>query len=144
MAKTAKEIILAHINKRGHSTSSELSGLLDMSRQMVARHLRDLIRSGALIKEGSTKNARYQLNKNTRTSQRKPKSLRIIRKIKDLSEDQVFLEIELRLNLRKCLSPKAHSAAYYGFTEMLNNAIDHSKSKEVLIEVGVVDDFFPV
>ena len=44
------------------------------------------------------------------------------------------------MNLTRTISPKANDIARYAFTEMLNNAIDHSQSEKCLVEV-IVDEF---
>ena len=44
------------------------------------------------------------------------------------------------MNLTRIISPKAYEVARYSFTEMLNNAIDHSQSEKCHVEV-IVDEF---
>ena len=49
----------------------------------------------------------------------------------------MFDEVELFTNLRRRTSAFAVELLRYAFTEMLNNAIDHSKSRECLVEFGL-------
>jgi len=54
--------------------------------------------------------------------------------IKGLEEDIVFRDFANLLNLNSQLGQNAFEIAHYAFTEMLNNAIDHSFSEECFIE----------
>lgn len=53
-------------------------------------------------------------------------------KLEGLAEDQIWSEIQSELDLNK--SNNARDVTMHAFTEMLNNAIDHSKGSEVSIE----------
>ncbi|MFQ5585624.1 MAG: STAS-like domain-containing protein, partial [Thermodesulfobacteriota bacterium] len=57
--------------------------------------------------------------------------------IKGLEEDKVFLELAPFLNLKSRLSKNALGIAHYAFTEILNNAIDHSESTKCQVEVSL-------
>lgn len=114
-------------------SSSDLVRKFGMSRQTAARILSNLSMSGLLLKEGSTRSAKYSLQKR-KTS---PSSVHLIKKIKGLAEDKVFDEINLRLGLSTELSKNIYSIAYYAFTEMLNNAIDHSNSDKAMIDIEI-------
>jgi anti-sigma regulatory factor (Ser/Thr protein kinase) len=63
--------------------------------------------------------------------------------LKGLEEDLVFREIDLRMGLAKKLSPAARKIVSYAFSEMLNNAIDHSHSRKgsVRLSYGGQVDF---
>lgn len=54
-------------------------------------------------------------------------------KLKDLQEDEVWRDLADELHDR--LSPEGRSIAHYAFTEMLNNAIDHSGAETVRVRV---------
>jgi anti-sigma regulatory factor (Ser/Thr protein kinase) len=90
-----------------------------------------------VIKEGVTRGAVYKIATTERKASRK---LKKSFPLDGLEEDRVFQQISLALNLPKIVSPKAFEIAKYAFTEMLNNAIDHSQSEKCSIEV-LVDEF---
>jgi anti-sigma regulatory factor (Ser/Thr protein kinase) len=107
---------------------------LKISRQMAARHLSALVQAGKIHKTGSTRSAIYFWGP--------PKAANIlevglIKSLKNLREDQVFDEVKSKLSLRSHLNKEGQRIAYYSFSEMLNNAIDHSESKNAQVTVAV-------
>ena len=58
---TTRDLILAYLEREASATSTELAGHLGVTRQAVNLHLRPLIDAGAVVKTGSTRNARYFL-----------------------------------------------------------------------------------
>ena len=60
---------------------------------------------------------------------------------KGCDEDRVWDEIEVRLRLNRKLNPNGLSILRYAFTEMLNNAIDHSQSDRCTIRIVVGPTF---
>lgn len=97
-----------------------------VSRQAVNRHLRNMIAQGSLTATGYTRQRSYHLALLT--------SRQFQFKISpDLHEDQVW-----RDHVRPLLDNVPDNVlriCNYGFTEMLNNAIDHSEGTTVLIIV---------
>lgn len=128
-----KDKILKIAKTRSSVRTHELVKKLKLSRQTVAHHLKTLVNAGNLTKTGSTRNATYAFA-------RKPvpifsPEVKMTKKARMLEEDRVFEEVSKRLNLKKNLSPNVWKIAYYSFYEMLNNAIDHSRSASVNIHV---------
>jgi anti-sigma regulatory factor (Ser/Thr protein kinase)/predicted transcriptional regulator len=124
-------LILKLAKRSSGVKSSDLIKVLGLSRQMVARYLSGLTEIGELRKEGSTRSARYFIAQKGAPSALK--ELRFTKKRKGLEEDVVFQELSLRANLARLCSPNALAVFKYAFTEMLNNAIDHSDSEKVEI-----------
>ncbi len=126
-------------------TSSELVTEFKVSRQTAARWLTELVRIQALLKEGVTQKARYRvispadLKKLRKT---KPEHLKLKKSLKGLSEDRVFDEVNLKLGLRRQLSESVWNIANYTFSEILNNAIDHSNSRLVEVDVQIKNGEF--
>lgn len=136
----AKAAILAHAAKRGVITSAEIVRLLGVSRQAAARHLRELVHLKKLVKLGSTKLARYFPPSARHVPPRvRPLRYRARHLLKGLQEDAVLREIEWRSGFPRRVSPRARGIVSYAFTEMLNNAIEHSKSKIALVDFRVDD-----
>ncbi len=115
---------------------AELLKRLQISRQALNVHLKDLIASGRVVKEGVTKGVTYRIS--TQKKRRPPVS-RFSRKcpLKGLQEDRVFEEIALLMNLEAQMAKNVADIVQYAFTEMLNNAIDHSRSATCKIDFAV-------
>jgi biotin operon repressor/anti-sigma regulatory factor (Ser/Thr protein kinase) len=132
-----KEKILALVKEKKGLSGVQLSEVLGISRQAVNKHLKPLLQNGSLIKTGVTRGAVYKIP----TSGKKPStSFKKSFFLDGLEEDRVFQQISLALNLTRIISPRAYEIARYAFTEMLNNAIDHSQSEKCHVEV-IVDEF---
>ncbi|CAN5570186.1 DUF4325 domain-containing protein [soil metagenome] len=116
-------------------TSSMVVKQFDVSRATAARILKAAVDEGLLQKQGSTRSASYAVATNSK-SPKPTQSLRLEKNLNELSESKVFDEVALRLNLKSDLSDKAFRIAQYAFSEMLNNAIDHSNSKKASIDVS--------
>ena len=119
-----KQRIRTYLSKRPSASGRELRDHLGISRQALHVHLRTLIRSGEVAKVGSTRDARYFL------STRAPASHGVSRdlSLRDLDESSVYETLATALNLRSLLRSNVEAILHYAFTEMLNNAIEHSNA----------------
>ena len=97
-----------------------------ISRQAVNKHIRRLVREGLLTAEGATRNRRYALAVLDKKSILVPLT-------STTAEDSVWRE--KIAPLLSDLSQKAKAIWQYGFTEMLNNAIDHSSGTSVYVTI---------
>lgn len=94
-----------------------------LTRQAIHNHIRRLINEGLILTDGKGKGTRYRLavTKGTFTFELTP----------SLDEDRIWSEyIVADLPV---LSDNVRSICSYGFTEMLNNAKDHSAATSVLV-----------
>jgi len=130
MASRSDEIrrFLIQAIDRGDSPSlvRAASEKFDISRQAVNRHLRQLVDEGVVEGSGNTKNRRYVLK--GLAHEMSPFHLS-----GELQEDQVW-----RTNVRPVLDDVQENVigiCQYGFTEILNNAIDHSEGRLTTVEV---------
>lgn len=139
---TSKSKILEYIKTNGHTKSSDLSKILKISRQSTAKHLRTFVERGVLLKSGSTRNAAYSLPAKKHSIKPMANKIEMTKSLKGLAEDSVYSEVESRLNLTKVLSENAEKIAFYSFGEMLNNAIDHSRSLKASITVLITGTEF--
>ncbi len=130
---STKDKILKYLKHKKSTSGKEIADLLGISRQAVNKHIKVLIQKGKVVKEGHTRGAVYKI-----AGKIKPlKQLKQRYVLTDLEEDKVFNEVELYLNLRKNLRKNVFDIVKYTFTEILNNAIEHSQSKDCLIEVMI-------
>lgn len=119
---------------RGESIQSgDIARLTGFSRQAIHRHVRQLVDAGELAIEGAGRGARYRL------------ASRLVRRLSlaGLEEDRVFAELvapALERLARGQLSGDARAVFQYAFTELLNNAIDHSAGSAVEIAIETADE----
>jgi DNA-binding MarR family transcriptional regulator len=128
--------ILKYLYDNKSASGTQIARFLGISRQAVNKHLKILIQNGNIQKEGNTKAAVY-FPSSTKLKKANVKTFKKIYKIKNLKEDIVFLEIDSYLNFKKNLRQNIFDVIQYTFTEMLNNAIDHSDSNKCLVEVKI-------
>lgn len=128
-----KEFILAQIKQKGQIKSSDVIKEFGITRQTAAQHFRELAAKKQVARLGTTLGARYVAYHDQEKTSRK-NDVHVTKKLAGLSEDQVFDQIDFQLQLKKRLSPQAYKICVYAFSEMLNNAIDHSKAKTAGIE----------
>lgn len=96
-------------------------------------HIRSLVEAGAVARYGTTRGARYTL------ASRAPAPTVVSRSlaIRGLDEGRVWEDVTLRLNLSRVLRPNVEAIVRYAFTEMLNNAIEHSESNQCVIRFAL-------
>lgn len=124
--------ILALVEKsKGGITADSLEKELGFSRQYIVRLLSGLMSQGEIHRQGKTRAAKYYPGK----ASNEIDHLELIKEREGLSEYTVFEEVSKRMQLTSHLSKNCLSIFDYAFTEMLNNAIDHSYSKKIWIEV---------
>ncbi len=119
-------------------TSDVVKGLSNkVSRQQVSFLLNDLFKKGLLARQGSGAFIFYALPINERAL----KSLTHKRLLnKDLKEHEVLDEIKRSSPFLSGLKENVDSIFTYAFSEMLNNAIEHSLSKNITVEVQTDSD----
>lgn len=122
MTKASTDRLLTYLKKHSPASGPELCDHLGVSRQALSKRLRPLIVSGDVVKSGSTRMARYYIPEKAPPAREVSKSL----KLKNADESRVYDEAAVRLNLDALLRRDVASIVHYAFTEMLNNAIEHS------------------
>jgi biotin operon repressor len=119
-----------------HSAASGagLARQLQISRQAVHIHLKELVLNGRVVKTGTTRGAFYALASDR---SRRSATLRFSKTctLASLAEDEVFLEAARRMQLARALPANVRDIIQFGFTEMLNNAIEHSRAATCKVEI---------
>lgn len=132
---------ILELAKKNGKLRSELADVFGVSRQYVSMLIAQLVASRQLIKIGSTRNAFYVLPEYI---QAHPHILpsRFIKRYsnKGLEEHRVLSEIEEKFP--KILELKEHirNIFTFAFSEMLNNAIEHSNSRNIIVEVSITEN----
>ncbi|MFC1705752.1 STAS-like domain-containing protein [Planctomycetota bacterium] len=123
--KNVSDVIREIVAERGVVTNREVADITGLSRQAVHRHFRKLVDDGELMREGAGRGTRYRPSLEGRWCFRYPRV--------GLEEDRVWSELCSRLPAFGDLEGEPRHVLAYAFTEMLNNAIDHSGSEEVAV-----------
>lgn len=128
-----RKSISYYLSQHKSATSSELASHFGVTRQALNRHLRVLISSGEVIKTGSTRNARYHAPKHA------PKAETITRQVRlaNADESDVYQNIAITLGIKRAIANNIEEIFHYAFTEVLNNAIDHSQADSAQINVSL-------
>jgi DNA-binding transcriptional ArsR family regulator len=127
----SKHLILKYLSQGGLTSARALREHLGVSRQALSVHMRELLRTGKVLRSGSTKAAQYAL------AGRAPSALsrRLALPLQGLDEAAVFDRLSVALSLKARLRSNVEALVHYAFTEMLNNAIDHSEAQRCLVHV---------
>jgi anti-sigma regulatory factor (Ser/Thr protein kinase) len=108
----------------------EIAARLKISRQAAHKQLARLVREGRLVAEGQGRAARYRGTGSLPFSRRYPRAI--------IAEDKVWRDLAAGHSAIGRLPQDARSVFEYAFTEMLNNAIEHSGSKEVEVSFASI------
>ena len=124
--ESVRKFIIEQLDRHPTDIAKVASEHFKISRQAVNKHISRLVTEKAVTKSGSTRNLLYKLQ-----------PLVIADKhffiTPSLSEDDVW-----RKDVRPLLEPMPDNVMdiwHYGFTEMFNNAIDHSDSKDISLRI---------
>lgn len=135
-----KDTILSIAKSKKRFKTSDVLRIVknEYSRQYVARITSELVSEKKLVKSGSTNNSAYCLPSNIASlGNSAKKRLKNI----DLQEHEVLEQIKSLAPFTLQLRDNVRSIFDYAFSEMLNNAIEHSKSESIDIEVSKRDHF---
>ncbi len=124
--ETVQDALLNEIFGGDDSPAQKVAGDFDVSRQTVSKYLRDLVNQGVIKKKGTGRSTKYEL-----VVQKKEQTMPITAK---LAEHQVWEE--LTSGFLDHLSENERRICEHGFTEMVNNAIDHSEGNELSVLVS--------
>lgn len=108
------------------------------SRQYIHRILKGLVKSGDIVRFGMTTNGTFYAHKNKMWFSEK-----IFRKTyinKGLQEHLVWEEIQRNCHFLAELKENVLNIATYAFSEMFNNAIEHSGSDKIRVTVKELSD----
>lgn len=136
MSLSAK--ILAFTRRKRQVSSDNVAENFSITRQYASQILRALVKSGDLIKFGKTKGA-YYIHSDRIDDADKKYTRRI--KNENLDEHEVLEDAYESLVGLKELKENIRSIFDYAFSEMVNNAIEHSKSKYIEVELALAKPY---
>jgi len=121
-----RQFILTNIEKHSKDVATLTSQEFGITRQAVNKHIQRLVKQKAIVAKGSTKNRSYHLHPLIEWNQTYQLSSKL--------EEDIVWDSDIKA-LMSDLPDNVRNIWFYGFTEMLNNAIDHSFGKEVVVQV---------
>jgi len=124
-------LIFGLLKKKGRVTTADLVGKTGLSRAYAQRFLKDLANDGAIIRVGKANQAHYVTASKKGAVPARPTRVRKIINNKGLAEDKVLSAIKEESSIFQGISGNVSSIVDYAFTEMLNNAIEHSASDKI-------------
>jgi hypothetical protein len=134
-----RQFILENVEDHPANITMVVAERFGVSRQAAHKHVSHLLDDGLLLSTGTTRNRKYI-----------PKPLvdfSIELPLQGMEEDKIWRQY-IRPLLEN-LTPNVLNICQYGFTEMVNNAIDHSDGTKLmilvsrtykLIEIDIIDD----
>ncbi len=128
--KNVKEVIRGLFDDSSELTNREVVAATGLTRQAVHYHLRAMVDSGELETRGAGRSTGY----------RKRGMLTETYQVAGLEEHVVWMQVRANVPGLADLPPNVERVLDYAFTEMLNNAIDHSGSPEVVVTARIDND----
>jgi len=125
MSRDSSSPLVVHALGHGAISTDEAMAILNVSRATAQRRLRELVACGRLARAGAGRGARYVLP-----------GARWERPLRGLAEDRLWSEVRPTL-ADLGLSGQELATVGYTFTEMVNNAIDHSGGTVLLVTAVV-------
>lgn len=133
-----KKLIIKLLSERKHVRTADIIAAYKgkVTRQYINKVLRQLVDEGRAIKIGETRYAFY-VRPELKAEALSETGERIKKRFKNsnLKEHEIFSEISAKLNFVISSGNNLKSIFDYAMSEMLNNAIEHSKSDFIEIEV---------
>jgi len=126
-----QEFIIDNVENHPGDIATILVEKFGFSRQRAHQYLRREIENGNIIRTGRTRWTRYFLAKGNH--------IEFIEKIKSgLEEDKIWSKYVKPLILS--YPENIYRISAYGFTEIFNNAIDHSKGTTIFTDIKISDN----
>lgn len=121
-----RAFILKHVEHHGNDIAALAARKFDCSRQAVNKHIRRLIEEGAIEKSGNRRLPSYRLAQ--------PPARLFQYPFRDRLAEDIIWTRDIRPQL-EMLPGNVLSLWHYCFTEIVNNAIDHSGGTTLSIEL---------
>lgn len=115
--------ILKLVSDNGKNVAARIADHFGISRQAASTRLRTAVKNGLIVKKGVGRGVVYSLTELNRVHQEFERD--------GLSEDRVWGSVLAPLVMD--FPENVRDIWHYGFTEMVNNAIDHSGSRKITV-----------
>lgn len=136
-----KEEIIKIAKQNRQIETRDISERFNVSRQYVNSLISELVKMGKLIKVGSTNKAFYVVPEYASGhTEIFPTKIQKTFRNESLEEHKVLDYLEKSFPLISKLRENIRSIFTFAFSEMFNNAIEHSKSSKINVEVSIKDN----
>lgn len=132
-----KQLIKNVLKKKGEVRSADITKATGFSRTYINRFFKELQNEGHLVLFGKSNRARY-----ISASKKAFKKVKLhefeynrIMQNQNISEDTVLDEAKQKTWIFSKLPKNVSIITHYAFTEILNNAIEHSRSEEIIVKI---------
>ncbi len=122
-----RNFVLTELEAHRGNIASHVAAKFGITRQAVSKHLKRLVIAGELLSEGNTRHRSYRLKVLPQHEFRYPI-------VPGLEEDRAWL-LDVAPALGK-LPKNVLDIWQFCFTEMFNNAVDHSEGDSILVRVA--------
>jgi anti-sigma regulatory factor (Ser/Thr protein kinase) len=120
-----RQFILTNIDAHPKDISKVTSTQFNISRQAVNKHLQLLVKQNLILAEGSKTSKTYSLYPST--------FMNVYQIEVELKEDRIW-DTDIKPFMSD-LPRNVIAIWFHGFTEMMNNAIDHSSGKKIIVQI---------
>ncbi len=137
-----KELIIKRLNTAGEVRVADIVDETSFSRKYIHRFFDELQKENKIAKIGTTKAARYVFSSHQKVFEAKKNIIKIdlLLKNRGLKEDLVEDKIKEDTGIFIGLSKEVKAAADFAFLEILNNAIEHSKSENIRVTMSRMEN----
>jgi anti-sigma regulatory factor (Ser/Thr protein kinase) len=123
-----RHVIDEILRTQGEVRTAQVAARTGRTRQAIHKHLAAMVREGVLRREGQGRASRYLPPRDG--------AWHWTHELDGLEEGVVWRDLQQTCPALKDIAGEAYSTLIYAFSELLNNAIDHSGSASVRIEVS--------
>ena len=133
MTASVRNRIVSTLRQRGVVRTAEIVKATGLSRAYVHRVFNSLENEGLIVRVGKANRARYVAASRAALQKARRTELRFRRmlQVKGTTEDEVLNEIKRETGIFAGLPKNVSAILDYAFSEMLNNALEHSRSKRI-------------
>ncbi len=138
MSRKLRQTILNEVSSKGKARTTEIARKTGLSRTYVHRLLQQMENEGTLRLVGKANQARY-VRADKRSLDKALSSQLSFHSVlpnENLEEDRVLARIRAETGIFRGMPENVARIVDYGFSEMLNNAIEHSESAMVDVRMA--------
>ena len=143
MKKSIRDNIITYVLRRDETSTKDVAGRFNISRAYAHKMLKELINKGKVVLIGKTNNARYVIAEKGKIDKAKSAIKKYSKTFSNdgsLSEDSILEYIRQDTGILLGLKNNVQCIVGHSFMEIMNNAIEHSRSKEIDVYIEKDDD----
>jgi len=135
-------LILRLVKEKGSVRVADITKLAGFSRAYINRFFQELRREGKIALVGKANKAHYipATREKLREAKKATREVNRILRNENLSEDVILSRIKEETGIFLALPKNVSRIIDYAFTEMLNNAIEHSRSERIFVKMNRTDE----